>query len=179
MDKHLIQVSKFLSFVLRHQPQAIGIELDGQGWVEVDTLLDACRRHGRTLSRDDLEAAVAQNDKQRFVLREGRIRASQGHSVAVELDLVPTQPPEVLFHGTARRHLAAIRQTGLNAMGRRHVHLSGDAATARQVGARHGAPVVLQVQALAMHRQDHRFFQADNGVWLTAAVPPAFLEELP
>jgi putative RNA 2'-phosphotransferase len=169
--------SKFLSFVLRHQPDAIGIRLDPSGWVKVDQLLAACRAHGRHLSRDELHQIVATSSKRRFALSADgeRIRASQGHSVAVELDYPPSQPPEVLFHGTVASSLDAIRTNGLRKMKRHHVHLSPDVETARAVGGRRGQPVVLRVSAGRMHADGYVFYVSANGVWLTDEVPPAYL----
>lgn len=176
-DRSLVRVSKFLSLVLRHRPEGIGITLDTAGWVDVDELLAASGRAGVPLDRATLERVVAENDKRRFALSPDgrRIRASQGHSVAVELGLDPVAPPEVLYHGTATRFLESIRREGLRPGSRTHVHLSGDEATARAVGSRHGSPVVLTVAAGAMHRAGHRFFRSENGVWLTDSVPSEHL----
>lgn len=179
VDRELVRISKFLSLVLRHRPQAVGLELDEQGWVGVDALLEAVSRSGRDpLDRATLERVVAQNDKQRFAFSDdGRcIRASQGHSLReVDLALEPQVPPERLFAGTATRFLESIRQQGLLPQTRNHVHLTADEATAIAVGRRHGKPAVLQVLAGQMHAQGHAFFLSDNGVWLAAAVPPEFL----
>jgi putative RNA 2'-phosphotransferase len=177
MDKSLVHFSRFVSKVLRHAPESVGLRLDEAGWVDVDDLLAAANRAGVALDRPTLERVVAENDKQRFALSAdgARIRASQGHSVAVELGLQPVQPPEVLYHGTAERNLDSIRAQGLVPGRRTHVHLSADEATAVTVGARHGRPVVLRVAAGAMHRAGHPFFRSENGVWLTAAVPPGHL----
>lgn len=177
MDPALVRTSRFLSLVLRHRPQVIGIELDDAGWVDIDELLAALARAGRPVELAELTAVVELNDKQRFVMRDGRIRASQGHSVDVELGLDPLEPPQLLFHGTADRHLDSIRASGLRPRRRRHVHLSPDAETARSVGARHGRPVILRVRAGAMYAAGHVFHCSENGVWLTAAVPVEFLEE--
>jgi putative RNA 2'-phosphotransferase len=170
-------LSKFLSLVLRHQPQTIGLTLDEAGWVEVDELLRALGRHGHPTDRAQLEQVVAQSDKQRFALSPDgrRIRANQGHSVPVELGYTPQTPPERLYHGTAARNLPAIQAEGLVRGSRHHVHLSPDVDTAYRVGQRHGAPVVLPILAGDMHRQGYPFYQSDNGVWLTEHVPPQFL----
>lgn len=177
MDKELVRVSKLLSLVLRHEPQQIGITLDSAGWVAVDELLAAVNRSGVSLKYDLLQRVVAENDKQRFRFSEDklRIRASQGHSVEVALALPPKTPPEQLYHGTATRFLASIRQQGLLAQSRQQVHLSTDQETAIKVGQRHGKPVVLTVKTAEMHGEGHLFYQADNGVWLTDHVPPRYL----
>jgi putative RNA 2'-phosphotransferase len=177
-EKTRTSLSKFLSLVLRHEPGAIGITLDGAGWTDVARLLEACQAHGKALSREALEELVATSPKRRFALSEDgqRIRASQGHSVEVELGYAPAVPPERLFHGTVAAALDSIRQQGLVRGERHHVHLSADEATARNVGARRGSPVVLGVRAGELHRAGHVFFRSENGVWLTEAVPPGALE---
>ena len=173
------KTSKFLSLVLRHEPQRAGITLDAEGWVDVDALLTGLVKAGHPLSRDRLSELVAENDKKRFTLSPdgARIRAAQGHSVPVALGLEPIAPPARLYHGTATRFLDAIKAEGLCPGSRQQVHLSLDVDTARKVGARHGKPVILIVDAQAMEAAGHAFFQADNGVWLTDAVPPEFLRE--
>ncbi len=182
MDKHLVDTSKFLSYVLRHEPQSIGIQLDREGWTDIDALITAASRAGRRLDTALIHAVVADNDKRRFALSNDgqRIRAVQGHSSAdVAIAYAPRVPPAVLYHGTARRFLDAILTEGLRHGQRHHVHLSADVITATSVGRRHGSPVVLQVDALRMHEQGHLFYQADNGVWLTEHVPVSFLAVLP
>lgn len=178
MDPSLVRLSKFLSLVLRHEPETIGLALDPNGWVAVDELLAAAAKAGTPIAPESLRQVVATNDKKRFAFSEDglRIRASQGHSVEVDLDLPPSVPPDVLFHGTATRFLDPIRAEGLRAQSRQHVHLSPDEATAVKVGMRHGKPVVLRVHAGRMHQAGHVFFLSANGVWLTAAVPPDYLE---
>lgn len=172
--------SKFLSFVLRHQPSAVGITLDLGGWVDIEVLLDACTQYGHALSRAALEEVVATSPKQRFAISADglRIRANQGHSTTVELGLEPAEPPEVLFHGTVARLLPSIREKGLLRMDRHHVHLSADLSTARAVGSRRGQPVVLRVAAQAMRRAGQVFFLTPNQVWLTDSVPPEFISGL-
>ncbi|MEZ5443183.1 MAG: RNA 2'-phosphotransferase [Lysobacterales bacterium] len=174
------QRSKLLSYVLRHRPDSIGLTLDAQGWVDVAELLRCLADAGKAMSRDDLLVVVRDNDKQRFSLNAdgNRIRAAQGHSVTIDLALPDREPPAVLFHGTARRHLPAILAEGLRPRTRQHVHLSADTETAWRVGRRHGEPVLLQVNAQAMHVQGFRFTRSDNGVWLTESVPTAFLTQL-
>ncbi|MEM1093278.1 MAG: RNA 2'-phosphotransferase [Bacteroidota bacterium] len=171
------RTSKFLSLVLRHKPEAAGVTLDAHGWVAVDALLQGAQAAGVTLDRAMLDEVVRTSDKQRFAFSADgqRIRASQGHSVRVDLQLAPVQPPATLFHGTATRFLASIRTYGLRPGTRQHVHLSADATTATRVGQRHGTPVVLTVHASPLHAAGHRFFRSANGVWLTDTVPPDHL----
>jgi putative RNA 2'-phosphotransferase len=171
------EISKFLSYVLRHAPETIGLDLDANGWADVDDLLVKARHAGRRIDLVTLREVVALNDKRRFTLSEDgrRIRAAQGHSIAVDLDLAPSEPPPRLYHGTAARNLDAILAEGLKPGQRQQVHLSLDPATAHKVGERHGKPVVLAVDAAAMHRDGHRLFCADNAVWLTDCVPARYL----
>lgn len=172
----MIRLSKRLSRHLRHAPEEIGLQLSPDGWADVTALLAALR-----VSRADLDLVVADNDKQRFAFDDTgtRIRANQGHSVPVALDLPALTPPDVLYHGTVARALPAIRAEGLRPMSRHDVHLSADVATATRVGARRGKPVVLRVAAAAMHATGHVFHRSANGVWLTAHVPPSYLTEPP
>lgn len=174
----LVRTSKFLSLVLRHQPEAIGLTLDAQGWAEVGELIRLANAAGRELNRPLLERVVAENDKKRFALSEDgkRIRASQGHSIDVDLALSAVPPPARLYHGTATRFLESIRSSGLHAASRQHVHLSADLGTALKVGQRHGKSVVLTVNAAEMAEAGHTFFLSANGVWLTEQVPVEFLE---
>ena len=170
-------ISKFLSLVLRHEPEAAGVTLDEAGWVDVDALITGCRANGVGVSRVELDEIVATSDKQRFALSPDgtRIRANQGHSLPVELGYEPAEPPEVLFHGTGERTLPAIRVGGLLKMSRHHVHLSREKDTAQKVGQRHGRPVVLTVRTGEMHRDGHAFFVSANGVWLTESVPVKYI----
>ena len=173
----MVKVSKYLSRHLRHEPARLGLTLEPGGWVAVDDLLRACAERSFAITRDELDEVVARNDKRRFAFDDTRtrLRANQGHSVEVDLGLAPADPPERLFHGTGRGSLGAILEQGLRRMGRHHVHLSADAATARRVGARHGPPVVLEVAAARMAADGHVFHVSANGVWLADAVPPAYL----
>jgi putative RNA 2'-phosphotransferase len=175
VDSRLVSMSKRLSWALRHDPASAGLILDPHGWVAVADVLAALE-----LSRDALDAVVADNDKRRFVIEvsEGteRIRASQGHTVRVDLGLAPSTPPATLFHGTPEAYLASIRAVGLRPGGRHHVHLSADPRTAGQVGRRRRVPsIVLTVDASAMALVGYAFFMSANGVWLTDHVPPQFL----
>ncbi|MFC5172362.1 MULTISPECIES: RNA 2'-phosphotransferase [Streptomyces] len=174
-ERRTVKVSKYLSKHLRHEPDRIGISLDPHGWVSVDELLRACAQHGFPITRGELDHVVAANDKRRFAVEGERIRANQGHSVTVDLDLPRAEPPAYLYHGTVARVLDAVLVEGLRPMDRHHVHLSADRETAVRVGARRGAPIVLDVDAGAMHRAGHLFHVSVNGVWLTDAVPPPYL----
>ena len=180
-DKNNIIVtqSKFLSLVLRHSPQTIGLQLDSAGWVQTDELLACLARSGRRMSLAQLQAVVAGNNKQRFAFSEdgSRIRANQGHSIKVELELKPQQPPAQLYHGTATRFLDAIFQQGLTRQNRHHVHLSASVETASTVGRRHGKLALLTVDAARMAADGHVFYCSDNGVWLTDAVPVDYLSK--
>lgn len=181
MARDLVRVSKFLSKHLRHDPAGLGLVLEAGGWVEVDKLLAACARKGTVISRSQLEELVRGSDKQRFAFDETRrkIRANQGHSVEVDLQLTPQVPPPVLYHGTAEAILPTILREGLRRMARHHVHLSRDTLTAHKVGGRHGRPVVLEVDAAAMHAAGAVFYCSDNGVWLVDEVAPEFLRVVP
>ncbi|MGW0565819.1 RNA 2'-phosphotransferase [Streptomyces tauricus] len=174
-ERRTVKVSKYVSKHLRHQPERIGLTLDDGGWVEIDTLMAAAAAHGFPFTRGELDHVVAHNDKRRFAIEGTRIRASQGHSVEVDLGLPSATPPAHLYHGTVARSLDAIRAEGLRPMNRHDVHLSADRETATRVGARRGRPVVLSVDAGAMSRDGHVFTVSANGVWLTAAVPPRYL----
>lgn len=176
-DERVVKVSKYLAKHLRHAPERIGLALRPGGWVGVDDLLDALARHRFPVGYDELMEVVERNDKQRFACSPdgAQIRANQGHSVAVDLHLDEVEPPPRLFHGTVAPFLDAIMAEGLIRGRRHHVHLSVDRQTATRVGARRGRPVVLTVDAAAMHRAGHKFLVSANGVWLADRVPPEFL----
>ncbi|WP_339469664.1 RNA 2'-phosphotransferase [Pseudomonas sp. EL_65y_Pfl1_R83] len=182
MSKKLLDdTSKFLSYVLRHEPQAIGLSLDSEGWASVAALIDAASREGRSLSRELLEQVVHTNEKKRFSFSvDGQhIRAVQGHSnQSVQLQLDEKKPPAVLYHGTATRFIESISQKGLIPGSRHHVHLSERLETAREVGQRYGKVVILKVDTSTMLAEGFKFFQAENGVWLTEQVPAQFLEAI-
>lgn len=179
-EARLVKTSKYLSKHLRHRPDRLGLTLEPGGWVNVSDLLTACATHGMKISREELEEVVARNNKQRFAFDETGtlIRANQGHSVAIDLQLEPIEPPEVLYHGTSEQFVSIIRREGLKKMSRHHVHLSVDVETARTVGARHGKPVILAVQAKKMHDSGYNFYRSANGVWLTESVPAEYLGEI-
>lgn len=170
-----VRRSKLMSLLLRHDPARGDLDPDPAGWVEVRALLAALDRLGLPTTRVELDAVVEEGSKPRFEIRDGRIRARYGHSIDVTLGYERSEPPNRLYHGTARRRLDAILSEGIAPMGRRMVHLSTDVRSATQVGARHGQPVVLVVDAASMHAEGHAFYEVAGGTWLTAEVPPAYL----
>lgn len=177
MKDRTVRISKFLSLVLRHRPEEVGIKLDREGWVSVSELLRAFEASGFPLTHEELQEVVSKNDKQRFSFNQDGsfIRANQGHSINVELGYEPVTPPPVLYHGTAERSLPSIKREGLLKGRRHHVHLSELRETALAVGKRYGKPVVLSVASGEMHRDGHQFFRSANGVWLTAHVPVRYI----
>ncbi len=183
MSKRLNKTSKFLSFVLRHKPEAIGLNLDANGWANIDKLITSANsaEEGMQLDRELIIKVVNDNDKKRFIISDDgqNIRANQGHSIKIDLELKPTKPPETLYHGTASRFLDSILKEGLKPGKRQHVHLSTNIETATQVGQRYGKPVILKVNTLAMCKQGHQFFVSENGVWLTETVPKDYIQDYP
>lgn len=180
MEQNLIKTGKFISLILRHHPEAIGITLDEHGWADVDALIEGINQSGKyTLDRAMLEEIVRDNNKQRYSFNENgtKIRANQGHSVPVDVELPEAAPPEMLYHGTAERFAENIRAEGLKPMSRLYVHLSKDKETALSVGKRHGKPHIFIVHAGEMARQGHTFWLSANGVWLAKAVPAEFLKD--
>jgi putative RNA 2'-phosphotransferase len=178
MDNQLVKTSKFLSLVLRHKPEKIQLGLDKNGWADVEELIEKAARAGMRLNKQQLHQVVAENDKKRFSFNEDatKIRANQGHSISVDLNLIAVAPPEVLYHGTATRFLDSIKSNGLFSGDRQHVHLSADEQTAISVGRRHGQPMVLVVYAGEMAQQGYRFYQSANEVWLTEKVPVEYIQ---
>ncbi|WP_343604589.1 RNA 2'-phosphotransferase [Fluviicola sp.] len=176
--KDLKHISKFLSLVLRHKPQEIGITPDANGWVDVDELIEKCNLKKRHLDFETLEEVVAGNDKQRFSFNEDltRIRANQGHSIEIDLDYEAVEPPGFLYHGTVDKFLGNIRAEGLKKMNRHHVHLSKDLETAVKVGSRRGKPVILTVDAVRMNQDGYSFYRSKNGVWLCDQVPVEYIQ---
>ena len=174
----LKSTSKLLSYVLRHRPDSIGICLDENGWIDLELLISALRTEGKSVSLEMIKRVVETNDKKRFVIRDGRIRANQGHSIEIELGLPSMEPPESLYHGTALKNLEPIKSNGLVRMNRQHVHLSLDFDTAVDVGRRHGKPVVLKIKSLEMFELGHDFYLSENNVWLVRKVPSQFIEVL-
>ncbi|MCB9261646.1 MAG: RNA 2'-phosphotransferase [Flavobacteriales bacterium] len=176
-EKQLVHISKFLSMVLRHQPETIGIQLDQNGWANVAELIEKSNKSGIQFDRDILNHIVATNSKKRFAFNETleKIRASQGHSVGIELGYINQKPPEILYHGTGEKSVPSILNMGLEKRNRQHVHLSVSLETAIQVGQRHGKPFVFKVLAEQMFYDNFQFFISENGVWLTDHVPTKYL----
>lgn len=180
MSKKNTDTSKFLSYILRHQPESIGLFLDKEGWAVIRELIRCAVKEGYTLDHNILRDVVDNSDKKRFAISDDglRIRAVQGHSTQqVSIIYKEKIPPEILYHGTATRFISAIREQGLLPLSRQYVHLAFDKDTAVQVGQRYGKPAVLKIKALNMYEQGFKFFQADNGVWLTDSVPYRFIQE--
>lgn len=171
-------ISKFLSLVLRHHPDKIGITLDEQGWTDVSTLLDNMNKQGKNIDIHGLREVVETNDKKRFAFNEDetKIRANQGHSIKVDLAYEALTPPEFLYHGTVPKFISAIQQQGLLKMSRHHVHLSEDRTTAMRVGSRRGVPTILVVRSGEMYQKGYPFYKSENGVWLTERVPTEFID---
>jgi putative RNA 2'-phosphotransferase len=178
-EKQITSISKFLSLVLRHQPEKISIELDQNGWTDVVTLLEKSNSYGIKLDIETLKHIVETNSKKRFAFNDAfdRIRASQGHSVEIDLGYTNQKPPEILFHGTGEKSVQSILDTGLQKQNRQQVHLSADLETAIKVGQRHGKPFVFKVLAEQMFNDKFQFFISDNGVWLTENVPTKYLKQ--
>lgn len=179
-ERRLERLSKFISMILRHKPEAIGITLDEHGWADVDELIKGINETGEEIefSKDTLETIVKTDKKQRYSFSQDRtlIRANQGHSIPVDVELEKKEPPKVLYHGTGVKSVKAIQEQGLLPMERLYVHLSTDVETATNVGKRHGTPVIFQVNAEQMQKDGYDFFQSVNGVWLTKEVPTKYLE---
>ncbi len=180
MSQKYRKFSTFLAKILRHDPGIIGLQLDPHGWVEVDALLRGLQKANRQVTREILEEIVATDEKGRYSFSDDglRIRANQGHSIAVEIEMTETEPPDVLYHGTATANLDQIFQSGLRPMSRLYVHLSGDAVTAVKVGRRHGNPIVLTVDCRAMRQAGYTFYLSPNGVWQVSDVPSIYLQIL-
>lgn len=177
IDDQLVRISKFLSFVLRHQPEAIDLELDSGGWARIDDLIEKTGNSRRPLTDALIREVVEKDDKQRYALSDDgqKVRARYGHSIEIDLEIDPVEPPEILYHGTASRNLGPIHMNGIVRGGRQYVHLSPDIETATEVGRRHGNPVVLEIMAREMHDDGTRFFLTENGIWLTDEVPPKYI----
>lgn len=172
------KLSVFISLVLRHKPDAAGIQLDEHGWANVDELIEGINHTGRRIDMDILEEIVRTDNKQRYSFNEDKtlIRANQGHSIPVDVELEEKRPPEYLYHGTAERFLNSIMEEGLKPMSRLYVHLSKDEETAAKVGKRHGKPVILKIKSEEMYRDGHAFYLSQNGVWLTKYVDRKYID---
>ena len=178
-EAHRKSLSKFLSLILRHNPAVIGITLDSHGWADIDELLAGMNKTGRPpVTLEDIKEVVATNDKQRFAFNDDytKIRANQGHSVQVDVELKEMLPPDILYHGTPAKFVQMIMKEGLKPQGRLYVHLSGDTETATKVGSRRGSPVVLSINTKKMHEDGFKFYLSENGVWLTDRVPAEYLK---
>lgn len=173
-------LSKFISLILRHHPEAAYIQLDEHGWADVDQLIVGINKSGKKINRDILEEIVRTDNKQRYSFNENKtlIRANQGHSVPVDVELKEQEPPEVLYHGTAQRFYNSIKTEGLKPMGRLYVHLSKDIETAINVGKRHGKPIVLKISSGRMYQDGQAFYLSENGVWLTKKVDINYIEQI-
>lgn len=179
MEKELKHISKFISLVLRHQPEVINLHLDENGWADVTELLDKMNKKGIKINIDTLNTIVETNDKKRFAFSDDKtkIRASQGHSIEVDLALKPVTPPAVLYHGTTAKYLESIFKTGLQKQSRQHLHLSETIDTAKAVGSRHGKPIILTINAAQMHSDGYQFYLSANNVWLTEMVPVQYIQQ--
>lgn len=173
------RMGKFISLILRHNPQKIGLDLDANGWANVDELISKSAKHKVKFTREELEEIVATNDKKRYSFNEDstKIRANQGHSIPVDLEFKPITPPPFLYHGTPEKFVATIKEEGLKPMNRQYVHLSADKETATTVGSRRGKPYIFTILAEMMNRDEILFYQAANGVWLTDYVDPKYFSK--
>ncbi len=181
MNEHLTRLSKTISHALRHRPEEYGLVLDAEGWVEIDDLLAALRRRlgpHRSIGLAEIETIMAESEKQRFELRDGKIRAFYGHSTPAKIEREAVTPPSILYHGTTLEAAQAILREGLRSMKRQYVHLSTDEKTARLVGLRRtGKPVILRITALEAHQQGIKFYLGNEDIWLADPIPPAFIEQ--
>lgn len=177
MKNDLKHISKFMSLVLRHQPEKIGLVLDENGWAQTQDLINKLNANGAAVDFAMIEVVVATNDKKRFAFNadKTKIRANQGHSIDIELNLQPAQPPDILYHGTADRFVESILKSGLEKRSRQHVHLSANEETSKAVGGRHGKPVILSIKAGEMVKDGYTFFLSENKVWLTDEVPRQYI----
>lgn len=176
-NKEKNKISKFLSLVLRHDPEKIGLSLDDEGWTSANELIEKMNNAGVTLDFEDLKEVVDTNDKKRFIFSDdfSKIRANQGHSINVDLKLDPVTPPAILYHGTVEKNIASILEKGILKQDRNYVHLSADIETATNVGKRYGKPVIVEVLALEMHKNGYLFYLSNNNVWLTDFVDNNFI----
>lgn len=180
MEKSDKKISKFISLILRHKPEVIGIKLDNNGWANVNELIEGIKKSGREIDINSLNRIVLENDKQRFTFNDdkSKIRANQGHSLNIDLELKEIKAPDVLYHGTATRFLDSILKSGIQSNGRQYVHLSEDFNTAVKVGSRHGNPVVLVIDTKEMVQNNVKFFLSKNNVWLTKFVDAKYISRI-
>ena len=173
-------LGRFMTYLLRHHPEAAGLTLDSEGWTDVDALIEGMNKAGRNIDRETLERIVAENNKKRYTLSEDkkRIRANQGHSVDVNVEMEKRDPPDKLYHGTADRFLESIKEKGILRMARQYVHLSPDIPTAVNVGRRHGKPVVLVIDTVKMRADGFVFRISANGVWQSEDIPFEYVSEM-
>lgn len=178
MSKIEVTLSRFISLILRHKPEAVGITLDANGWCDIDALIEGINGAGKPMDRALLEKIVKEDNKQRYIIdhNANKIRANQGHSIAIDLELKTHQPPSTLYHGTVPRFLASILEKGLIKGQRQHVHLSDNRSTALSVGKRRGEAVILEVDAVRMFKDGYVFYRSENGVWLTDFVPSQYIK---
>ena len=178
-EKNKKIISKFLSLILRHQPQEIDLNLDENGWANVDELIVKCAIKNIKFNFEDLKEVVATNEKKRFIFNEdkSKIRANQGHSIEIDLALEPVMPPDFLYHGTAEKNIDSILENGIKKMNRQHVHLSQEKATAINVGSRHGKPVVLIINSSQMYEDGILFYKSENNVWLSDFVDKKYISK--
>ena len=176
-EQHKKKTSKFLSYVLRHHPEIIGLHLDENGWANVDELITKSTNDSQGFTFEELDEIVQTNDKKRFIFNEDKttIRANQGHSIDINLALIPQQPPEFLYHGTAQRNIESILEKGIEKRSRQHVHLSQDIETATKVGMRHGKPIILTINTEKMFDDGIEFYLSENNVWLTDFVDATYI----
>lgn len=175
-----VELGKFISLILRHKPQVIGITLDQNGWADTQELLAGINASGRYIDMEILERIVRKNNKKRYSFNEdkSRIRANQGHSISVNVEMKEMTPPDELYHGTADRFLDSIREKGILKMNRQYVHLSADAETAKAVGKRHGKPIVLVIDTKKMAEDGYTFWLSDNGVWQSEDIKWEYVKKL-
>ncbi|MEI0700199.1 RNA 2'-phosphotransferase [Brachyspira intermedia] len=177
LTKEEVKISKFVSLVLRHKPENIGLTLSKDGWANVYELIDKIKATGRNINKDILERVVLYNDKKRFSFNENHtlIRANQGHSINVDLQFEEKEPPEILFHGTSIDNIESIKQEGIKKMGRLHVHLSLTEETAKKVGERHGKPAIIKINSKQMYEDGIKFYLSENKVWLCDYIDPKYI----
>lgn len=175
-----VKMGKYISLILRHKPEIINLKIDEHGWANVDELLKGINNSGRYISKEMLNMIVETNDKKRYQYNNDhtKIRANQGHSIRVDVELHEKVPPDVLYHGTAQEYLDKIRKSGIRKMNRLYVHLSKDMETAMRVGKRHGQPIVLIINTKAMINDGYKFYYSNNGVWLCDDIAYSYIEEV-